>query len=245
MGPSCPSRKFRALFDILPCGVNTVLDYRTISDESRGGIPYSHTKTVWEKPDGFVIPLTVLHNTALGRRLSKSFSSTTDQSPPPHAARQQPRPLVDHPRSYKKEQFKPLAVYSPLRVARLPLWRNARTSRPAYPSQPSFNFTNIIENQQAFTSDPHFSTPSRLAPAPPPIPGSEASTPPTPTHWHRSEVITGRSVQPINVRRSLDTVFRLQKRTYPTQRVPIVLPLLIDGVLALGGGVRVYLSRTR
>ncbi|KAH9014919.1 hypothetical protein EDB85DRAFT_1850596, partial [Lactarius pseudohatsudake] len=35
-----------------------------ISDESRGGIPYNHhTKsgeTVWEKPYGFVIPLTVL-----------------------------------------------------------------------------------------------------------------------------------------------------------------------------------------
>ncbi|KAH9165489.1 hypothetical protein EDB89DRAFT_2076763 [Lactarius sanguifluus] len=101
--------------------------------------------------------------------------------------------------------------------------------RPAYLSQPSLN-------QQAFTSDPHFSTPSRLAPAPPPIPDSEASTPPTPTHWHRSEVITGRSVQPINVRRPLDTVFRLQQRTYPTQRAPIVLPLLVDGVLALGGG---------
>lgn len=32
----------------------------------------------------------------------------------------------------------------------------------------------------------HFSTPARLAPALPPIPGSEASTPPTPTHSHRS-----------------------------------------------------------
>ncbi|KAH9014929.1 hypothetical protein EDB85DRAFT_1876178, partial [Lactarius pseudohatsudake] len=38
-----------------------------ISDKSRGGIPY-HTKsgeTVWEKPDGFVIPLTVLQVCAL------------------------------------------------------------------------------------------------------------------------------------------------------------------------------------
>ena len=33
----------------------------------------------------------------------------------------------------------------------------------------------------------------------------------------------------------LDAVFRLQERTYPTQRVPIVLPFLADGVLALGG----------
>ena len=36
------------------------------------------------------------------------------------------------------------------------------------------------------TTDPHFSTPGRLAPALPPIPGSEASTPPTPTPSQRS-----------------------------------------------------------
>src|SRR5258708_29511959 len=33
----------------------------------------------------------------------------------------------------------------------------------------------------------------------------------------------------------LDAVFRLQERTYPKQKVPIVLPFLADGVLALGG----------
>ncbi|KAJ6497827.1 hypothetical protein C8R45DRAFT_1211640 [Mycena sanguinolenta] len=35
---------------------------------------------------------------------------------------------------------------------------------------------------------------------------------------------------------SLDAVFRLQERTYPQQKVPIVLPFLADGILALGGG---------
>ena len=30
-------------------------------------------------------------------------------------------------------------------------------------------------------------------------------------------------------------MFRLQERTYPRQKVPIVLPFLADGVLALGG----------
>ena len=38
------------------------------------------------------------------------------------------------------------------------------------------------------TADPHYTTPTRLAPALPPIPGSEASAPPTPTPSHRSLV---------------------------------------------------------
>lgn len=49
-------------------------------DDSRGLPYYYHTKTgdtVWERPSGFVIPLKVIQNTTLGRRLSKSarFSS--------------------------------------------------------------------------------------------------------------------------------------------------------------------------
>ncbi|KAJ7188538.1 hypothetical protein C8R46DRAFT_1157539 [Mycena filopes] len=34
---------------------------------------------------------------------------------------------------------------------------------------------------------------------------------------------------------SLDAIFRLQERTYPQQKVPIILPFLADGILALGG----------
>ncbi|KAG7090933.1 hypothetical protein E1B28_010006 [Marasmius oreades] len=49
-----------------------------LSDDSRGGMPYYyHTKTgetVWERPDGFVIPLGIIQNTALGRRLSTRAS---------------------------------------------------------------------------------------------------------------------------------------------------------------------------
>ncbi|KAG6812536.1 hypothetical protein H0H92_002305 [Tricholoma furcatifolium] len=34
---------------------------------------------------------------------------------------------------------------------------------------------------------------------------------------------------------SLDGIFRLQERKYPEQKVPIILPFLADGILALGG----------
>ncbi|EKM52929.1 uncharacterized protein PHACADRAFT_259094 [Phanerochaete carnosa HHB-10118-sp] len=34
---------------------------------------------------------------------------------------------------------------------------------------------------------------------------------------------------------SLDAIFRLQERNYPRQQVPIILPFLADGILALGG----------
>jgi len=79
MGPS--SREFRVRIYIcifctpapwrnfcrLPPSENG--EWWEISDESRGGIPYYyHTKTgetVWEKPDGFVIPLAVLQVSAL------------------------------------------------------------------------------------------------------------------------------------------------------------------------------------
>jgi len=34
---------------------------------------------------------------------------------------------------------------------------------------------------------------------------------------------------------SLDAIIRLQERNYPQQKVPIILPFLTDGILALGG----------
>ncbi|KAF8633637.1 hypothetical protein AX15_001324 [Amanita polypyramis BW_CC] len=75
-------------------------------DESRGLPYYYHTKTgntVWERPSGFVIPLKVIQNTTLGRRLSKSAS--TRVSNPPLIEETPPPPnqqADDNPSRYSK-----------------------------------------------------------------------------------------------------------------------------------------------
>jgi hypothetical protein len=67
------------LMKTLPCRLppSENGEWWEIGDESRGGIPYYyHTKTgetVWEKPDGFVIPLTVLQVRAFSPSIHLRF----------------------------------------------------------------------------------------------------------------------------------------------------------------------------
>ncbi|KAJ7078851.1 hypothetical protein B0H15DRAFT_940860 [Mycena belliarum] len=62
-----------------------------LSDDSRGGLPYYYQtksgETVWERPAAaFIIPLGIIQNTALGRRLSQTTFSRFSKGPPDQTA---------------------------------------------------------------------------------------------------------------------------------------------------------------
>ncbi|KAH9920684.1 uncharacterized protein B0H18DRAFT_1095853 [Fomitopsis serialis] len=74
-------------------------------DEASGLPYYYHTKsgeTVWERPEAFVIPLAILQNTALGRRLSARRSSPKDSAP--QTAKPSDRVLYNRANSYRSDQ---------------------------------------------------------------------------------------------------------------------------------------------
>ncbi|KAI0058032.1 hypothetical protein BV25DRAFT_1902420 [Artomyces pyxidatus] len=159
-----------------------------IGDESRGGIPYYyHTKTgetVWDKPDGFVIPLTVLQNTALGRRLSKSFS-TSDASPTqetrPRSSTRERRATDSPQRQSQGSRTSP--GRSPVQASK----KNQQTIRRSFSSDPYQSLGHgapphgLPQNGRAWSHGPSTSASTHL----PPIPGSpyvtEGSAPPSPT----------------------------------------------------------------
>ncbi|KAK7057442.1 Rho gtpase-activating protein 39 [Favolaschia claudopus] len=59
--------------------------------------------------------------------------------------------------------------------------------------------------------------------------------PPTPAEIETASALDA-AFNPSTFGESLDAIFRLQERNYPQQKVPIILPFLGDGILALGGG---------
>lgn len=49
------------------------------------------------------------------------------------------------------------------------------------------------------------------------------------------ETASDAAFNPSTFGESLESIFRLQHRTYPGAKVPIILPFLADGIIALGG----------
>lgn len=56
-----------------------------------------------------------------------------------------------------------------------------------------------------------------------------------PPSAHEIETASDAAFNPSTFGESLDAIFRLQERNYPHQKVPIILPFLANGILALGG----------
>ncbi|KAJ8076958.1 hypothetical protein PM082_001381 [Marasmius tenuissimus] len=147
-----------------------------LSDDSRGGLPYYyHTKsgeTVWERPEGFVIPLGIIQGTALGRRLSTRASRNLDDPSPQHDRMRKLEPGEMR----KSQSLSPTTKYS-----------NGTSSKKSPPIR------------RSYSSDQHHNGSSRMQGAHlPPIPGSpyvtDASSksssegpPPTPTTGDRSK----------------------------------------------------------
>ncbi|KAI5825299.1 hypothetical protein K523DRAFT_356116 [Schizophyllum commune Tattone D] len=82
-----------------------------LTDDTRGGIPYYYQtktgETVWERPNAFVIPLGIIQNTALGRRLSKTAGSRMSMmaynGPPITSAKDAGKAGYRRTKSYNKD----------------------------------------------------------------------------------------------------------------------------------------------
>ncbi|KAG5351861.1 hypothetical protein C0989_004684 [Termitomyces sp. Mn162] len=143
-----------------------------LSDESRGGIPYYYqTKTgatVWERPAGFVIPLGIIQNTTSGRRLSQttrfsvSFEEQTDTGRSSF-----------HNRRSRRQDSEPDPAYESSTV---PL-RQTHSSR----SVSRHVDTGVQRSYLTETRVAHAGS-NRPVQQLAPIPSSDASAPPSPSH---------------------------------------------------------------
>ncbi|KAF8893932.1 hypothetical protein BD779DRAFT_1504325 [Infundibulicybe gibba] len=161
-----------------------------LSDDSRGGLSYYYQtktgETVWERPSGFVIPLGIIQNTALGRRLSQTtfnrFSqSFSDESTPNNTRNENGEwPVHPNPKLYLAPQH---AIQDRLQVRQSHSSRmNSGTGSKKHvpPIRRSYSNDQYSNSPQNGVTRPHV-----LSPQLSPIPGSpyatESSAPPSPS----------------------------------------------------------------
>ncbi|KAF9467343.1 hypothetical protein BDZ94DRAFT_1287753 [Collybia nuda] len=149
-----------------------------LSDDSRGGLSYYYQtktgETVWERPDGFVIPLGIIQNTALGRRLSqttrfsKSFKQPSNLDPLAEASG---KPGFRRSRSSTNDQDK---YHDPGVIRQTQSSRPASDPKDTSPGQKLRSPEPRISIVLNGTARPHIHG-HQLTP----IPGSDASAPPS------------------------------------------------------------------
>ncbi|KAG6821028.1 hypothetical protein H0H93_007918 [Arthromyces matolae] len=137
-----------------------------LSDDSRGGIPYYYqTKTgatVWERPAGFVIPLGIIQNTTLGRRLSQTTRFSVSFEDKLNTAKS-PQNRRSRPQSHETDA--------------VPVTARRQTQSPRTISN---NGKPIVRTYSTESRNPHTGT-NRPVQQLTPIPGSDASAPSTPS----------------------------------------------------------------
>ncbi|KAJ3824642.1 hypothetical protein EV361DRAFT_949479 [Lentinula raphanica] len=145
-----------------------------LSDESRGGIPYYYQtktgETVWERPAGFVIPLGILQNTALGRRLSNRFSQSITDEASSKLAQIPERPSFRRSQTLQNGQDAAQSIH---------LSPNGKQASPSTRKQNS-------SVRRSFSNELGRSVANRLPPIPASPYSTDVSVPPSPAASHHS-----------------------------------------------------------
>ncbi|TFK44494.1 hypothetical protein BDQ12DRAFT_673099 [Crucibulum laeve] len=158
-----------------------------LSDDSRGGIPYYYQtktgETVWDRPEGFIIPLGLIQNTALGRRLSQidrfSRAPSSDDIPDFNTkSKSSPQEKQQYRRSQSYANGEGLSQSDRLQIRPT---SSTRSSPGHTAKMPPIRRSTSGEYSSSNTGLGRFHTSPQLTP----IPGSpyttEHSTPPSPS----------------------------------------------------------------
>ncbi|KAJ8473220.1 hypothetical protein ONZ45_g16377 [Pleurotus djamor] len=173
-----------------------------LSDDSRGGIPYYYQtktgETVWERPSGFVIPLGIVQDTALARRLSQTnFGRLSKVVEDETVQIKSPKPQYRRSKSYANGQD---GGHDQLQN------RRPSSTSPSANGQKHSQVRRSVSSDQYHTSGSNrLLHPHSVAPQLPTIPGSpyttEASSPPSPSS---PRSMTPSNSQPKNSSKSKD-----------------------------------------